>query len=230
MPTFALIAEGITDQVVIERIIFTLSKSVLEDADDEADVNPLQPLRDATDEARVATGSFGGWERVKEFCQSPERLNDALEFNDYLVIQIDTDICEHANFGVDLMENGQKISSTRLLEKVTAKIHEWLGEDFISTHLERLILAIAIHSTECWLLTHYGTSDSDRSKELSCLEHLERNLAKIDKRIEKNHRSFTEISACFKKNKALTASRKASMSLEAFAAALEEKLAPRNAG
>jgi hypothetical protein len=59
MPTFAVVAEGITDQAVIENIIQDYYRANLED---EVDVNNLQPLRDATDQAR-ASGQ-GGWERV----------------------------------------------------------------------------------------------------------------------------------------------------------------------
>ncbi|TDR43565.1 hypothetical protein EDF80_108132 [Pseudomonas brenneri] len=227
MPSFALVAEGITDQVVIERIIFTVSSNILEDTEDEADIKPLQPLRDATDRSRTAAGNFGGWERVKEFCQSSERLEQALEFNDYLVIHIDTDVCTHANFGVSLFEDGNQIPATTLLGRVSTKIHEWLGEEFLESYGDRLIMAIAVHSTDCWLLTHYGRTTTDRLREVSCYTHLERNLTRQGRRIEKNHSSFSEISICFKKYKDLATSREISLSLEAFVSSLEAKLNQR---
>lgn len=227
MPSFALVAEGITDQVVIERIIFTVSSNILDDIEDEADVQPLQPLRDATDRSRTAEGNFGGWEQVREFCQSPERLEQALEFNDYLVIHIDTDVCDHANFGVPLLEDGNLIPAATLISRVSAKIHEWLGEGFIDTYADRLIMAIAIHSTDCWLLTHYGRTEADKCREISCYTHLERNLFRLDRRIEKNHKSFSDVSTCFRKHKDLSASRKISISLESFVSSLEEKLTER---
>lgn len=227
MPSFALVAEGITDQAVIERIIFTISNSILDDIDDEADIQPLQPLRDVTDQSRVAEGTFGGWERVREFCQTPERLEEALEFNDYLVVHIDTDMCEHANFGVPLLEEGKPVTAEDLLDRVSAKLQEWLGENFLNAHSDRVIFAIAIHSTECWLLTFYGRTEADKYRELSCFTHLERNLNRLDRRIEKNHKSFSDISTCFKKNKELISSRKLSISLEAFISSLESKLIPR---
>jgi len=227
MPSFALVAEGITDQVVIERIIFTVTSNILDDIDDEADIQPLQPLRDATDRSRTAEGNFGGWERVREFCQSSERLEEALEFNDYLVIHVDTDMCEHVNFGVPLFEEGNPIPATTLLSNVSKKIHEWLGEGFLESYGNRLIMAIAVHSTECWLLTHYGRTKADKCREVSCYTHLERNLTRVDRRIEKNHNSFSEISICFKKYKELSSSREISLSLEAFVSTLEEKLTER---
>ncbi|WP_223497609.1 hypothetical protein [Pseudomonas sp. BF-R-16] len=227
MPSFALVAEGITDQVIIERIIFTAASNLIDDIDDEADIQPLQPLRDATDQSRVADGNFGGWERVREFCLSPERLEEALEFNDYLVIHLDTDMCEHPNFNVPLLEEGQAVPTEKLLSLVTTKVWEWLGERFYESHGNRIIFAIAVHSTECWLLTHYGRTDSDKCRELACYVHLERNLTRLDRRIEKTHRSFSELSTCFRKHKDLVASRGISTSLEAFLTSLEEKLAQR---
>lgn len=227
MPSFALVAEGITDQVIIERIIFTVSGNVIDDIDDEADINPLQPLRDATDQSRVAEGNFGGWERVREFCSSQERLEEALEFNDYIVIHLDTDMCEHPNFGVPLLDEGVPISTESLLGRVSAKVFEWLGESFIESHGDRVLLAIAVQSTECWLLTHYGRTNADKCREIACYAHLERNLTRIGRRIEKNHRSFSEISICFKKYKDLTASRAINLSLEAFVFSLEQKLTER---
>lgn len=227
MPSFALVAEGITDQVIIERIIFTVSGKIIDDIDDEADINPLQPLRDATDQSRVAEGTFGGWERVREFCSSQERLEEALEFNDYIVIHLDTDMCEHPNFGVSLLEEGNPISIESLLGRVSSKVFEWLGDDFTGSHGDRIILAIAVHSTDCWLLTHYGKTNADRCREIACYDHLERNLARLDRRIEKNHRSFSEMSICFKKYRDLIASRALNLSLETFVFSLEQKLNER---
>jgi hypothetical protein len=89
VPTFALITEGITDQVVLESVIRANCRSM---TTDEIDVVPLQPTRDATDTARAK--DFGGWEKIFEFCSSSARILEALDFNDYVVIHIDTDCAE----------------------------------------------------------------------------------------------------------------------------------------
>lgn len=47
MASFALITEGITDQVVIETLLLACLGA-------DTAVNPMQPLRDATDESRQA--------------------------------------------------------------------------------------------------------------------------------------------------------------------------------
>ena len=54
MASFALITEGITDQAVLENILTGLYG-------EDVEVNPLQPLRDATDTSRVKSDSFAGW-------------------------------------------------------------------------------------------------------------------------------------------------------------------------
>ena len=82
MPSFALITEGITDQIVIENILYGFV------GDLEIDINPLQPLRDETDENRAS--NFGNWHKVLEYCSS-DRFKNALQFNDFIVVQIDTD-------------------------------------------------------------------------------------------------------------------------------------------
>jgi len=101
VPTFALITEGITDQVVLETVIRANCHSM---TTDEINIVPLQPTRDATDTARAK--DFGGWEKILEYCSSPNRILEALDFNDYVVIHIDTDCAEHPNFGVQLSQNG----------------------------------------------------------------------------------------------------------------------------
>ena len=59
MATFGLVAEGVTDHVVLENILIGYFN------DPDLVVRPLQPLRDATD---TLSESFGGWYNVFEYC------------------------------------------------------------------------------------------------------------------------------------------------------------------
>ena len=65
MTSFALITEGITDQAVIENILFRYYK-------DEVDVRPLQPPRDATDDARA--GGHGDGKRSSNTVRIPREF------------------------------------------------------------------------------------------------------------------------------------------------------------
>lgn len=174
MASFALVTEGITDQLVLKHLIH----GIVEDKDDE-DVrfSILQPLLDATDEARQARGSYGGWEKVLEYCTKTTELLNALSVNQYLVIQIDTDCCEHVNFGLSL-----QTPIAQLALDTKAVLIEKLTQEFYDKYKDRIIFAISIHSTECWLLPYYGSSVSSRKKVTSCEQKLnnELNKQKID--------------------------------------------------
>src|SRR5258705_8105680 len=99
MATFALISEGLTDPIILEHMIHQICSEMF---DEGLDINPLQPLRDATDSAIAA--SHGGWELVLEYCE--ERVADALATNDYVVIHLDTDQGDHPNFRLPLTDQG----------------------------------------------------------------------------------------------------------------------------
>ena len=92
MVSFALITEGITDQAVIENILIGCF--------DDPIVNPIQPLRDATDKQ----ATHGGWELVLEHLRSPG-LNQALQFNDFVIVQLDTDVSEEHHYDLPKLLN-----------------------------------------------------------------------------------------------------------------------------
>ena len=75
MVSFGLVSEGPSDQIVIENILFGLFKNP------DLAINRLQP------KPREA----GNWVKVLDYCSSSE-FKSALTFNDYLIVQIDTDV------------------------------------------------------------------------------------------------------------------------------------------
>ncbi len=212
MPSFALVTEGITDQVVIEHLISTIIGNFSEE---DADVNILQPLRDATDEARQAEGKFGGWEKVLEFCRNEARLTEALEFNEFLVLQIDTDCCGHVNFGVPFHKDGIELEALELINDVQNHIKKSLGE-FYQNNAERIIFAIAVHSTECWLMPFYAKEEHHKSREKSCVDHLTRALTKDNIKYEKTHTCYTSLCKPLKKYKTIHDNRLSNTSLSNF--------------
>jgi hypothetical protein len=222
MASFALVTEGITDQVVIERIISTIIEDGL---DEEVEVNILQPLRDATDEARQENGVFGGWEKVLEFCSSSELLSQALSFNQYLVIQLDTDCCEHPNFGLSYHKDGVELEPLDLIEDVKNIIHSKFSHEFIETYKDRIVFAIAVHSTECWFMPFYSTQAKNKSRTKSCEANLQLNLAKKDIHFEKTYNCYNKLSNCFNKLKDIEKNRALNISLNHFIESLK-KLAP----
>ena len=178
MPSFALISEGITDQIILERMI--------EEACDgffggEAFVNPLQPLRDATD---AGTAPHGGWELVFEYCQRGVR--DALATNDFVVIQIDTDEGDHPNFNLGLTQFGRDKSYIQICLEAREIIIERIGRELYDENSNRIIFAISVHSMESWLiLAIFGINELKNG-----FNRLKRLLSRRGVKLEKSARSY----------------------------------------
>ena len=85
MISFGLITEGLTGQVVIENILAGYFKSP------DLDIRPLQPGRDKKDENKFK--SYASWSQVFAYCGLKD-FQKAFQFNDYIIIQINTDDSE----------------------------------------------------------------------------------------------------------------------------------------
>ena len=145
MPSVALIAEGLTDQIVITRLIQQMYLPA--DEADRIQVNPLQPIRDASDAHHAP---HAGWEKVFEYCE--ESMEDALATNDYVVVQVDTDQGDHPNFGLPLTDGGSDRSYSDLIEGAKAILIGRMGAVATQAALARIIFAVSVHATESWLL------------------------------------------------------------------------------
>lgn len=194
MSKFALICEGITDQIALESIIYGHYN------DDDIAINSLQPLRDATDESRQ--GDFGGWEKVLEYCSDHEKIEEALHFNDFLIIQIDTDIIEHENFRISKLDNNneEKEVST-LVADVRERIEATLQNTIVEKHRGRIIYAICVHSLECWLIPLHCNNRTSANKTKSCEKHLARFLSTSRTKYEKTAECYEILSEGFENKK-----------------------------
>jgi hypothetical protein len=217
MPKFGLITEGITDQIVIENILVGYFDNP------DIIVNPLQPLRDETDKALMA--NYGGWTLVFEHCSS-KIFKEAFLFNDYIIIQIDTDTSD--DIGYDISKNeagtGREFVPDELIEKVREKLKHLIGQTFYNAYSERIIFAIAVHSTECWLLPLYY-NDKNKSETKGCLNRLNRELIKKEKfTISAKDTDYYEfVSSKYCKHKTLMSKYKDNPSLKVFIEELEER-------
>jgi hypothetical protein len=199
MPTFALVAEGITDQAVVEGVLRAHCRAM---EIDDVDIACLQPLRDATDEARA--GNFGGWERVFEYCTSKQHISEALSVNDYLVIHLDTDCAEHENFGVKLYEDGVARSTSHVVKDVTNLLVSKLSHPVYEEFEHKIIFAIAVHSIECWLLPLFCDSAHEKSKIYRCEDHLSAALRRKNMKYRKYYYTYYNLIKKARKKKHLT--------------------------
>lgn len=218
MASFALITEGITDQVCLEAVLGGWCKG----GEEEVEVNSLQPLRDTTDEARQNQESPGGWERVLEYCSSLEHLQPALEFNDYLVVQIDTDCCDHVNFGVSRASDGRAKSIAELIDDVVSVIKGKMPPQIIKAGEGRIFFAVAVDSLECWILPLYAYSKADSKRTISCEKHLNQALNRKDIRYEKVYEVYRNITADFRNIKNIEKCQKLNQSFDIFLKSLPD--------
>jgi len=209
MYTFALVTEGLTDQIVLENILYGFFD------DPDIVINPLQPLRDATDTTRTVTP--GNWYKVLEYCASVE-FRGAFQFNDYLIIQIDTDVAQ--DYHVSPNDNeGNELTPVQLIEQVKLAIIAKIGDDFYQQHQDQILFAIAVHSIECWLLPLYCDAGK-KGKLKNCLATLNYELGRkmgftIDPH-NKRIKYYERISEDYSERKVLMKNYEANPSLHRF--------------
>lgn len=161
MASFGIVSEGYTDQLLLEGILEGFFKGGQAPL-----VNFLSPVFDETDAAR---GQEAGWYQVFEYCKYQANFARDLAFNDYLIIQIDTDVSEETHYDVKKNRDGTELLPHQLIDDVIDKFYGLIGEPCLTQFSDRLIFAISVHSIECWLLPIFGTSNSDKRKIVNCL-------------------------------------------------------------
>ena len=218
--TFAGVTEGLTDQFVIGNILDGYF-------DSDLDVNWLQPLTDTTDANR--SSNYGGWNQVLEYCRSPD-FKEAFQFNEYIIIQIDTDVSEEKHYDVPHQDkNNRKFNSEQLIEKVIEKFKTIIGEEFYNKYQERIIFAITVHCIECWLLPLFPTNIKIKKPIITnCLFKINEALAKkgekaLDRNNEKTTNYYHKISYKYRNNRTLLSLYKENPSFKIFIEEIEKR-------
>ena len=141
--SFALITEGVSEHRIIKFILQHFF-------DEEPDITQIQPQ--IINEKQVS--SPGGWNEVIKYCSREEDLRNILEYNDFIIIQIDTDMCEIAPYSVSRMVEGRERTDEELYNAVRERLLSSISE---TIDYSRVIFAICINMIECWLLPIYET-------------------------------------------------------------------------
>lgn len=218
MFSFGIVSEGITDQIVIENILFGFFNNP------DLVINYLLPLRDETDENRMEKPS--NWVEVFEYCAST-KLKQEIQANDFLIIQIDTDVL----LGDSISEKYKiflknEMSTPEIIEQVKNKCISLITEEFYRTYAHKIIFGISVHSIECWLLPIYFSNQTSKAnKTVNCLKTLNEVLPQkedfyIDKKEPKYYR---KISKYYKKQKNLFDSYILNPSLQIFVEEVKSK-------
>jgi hypothetical protein len=217
MIKFGLIGEGLTDHIVIEDILSGYL------GDDQIRVYYLQPA--------INNNEFGNWLNVLNYCQS-SRFKQAFQSNDYVIIQIDTDVSEEQGYDIPQSdENGNLFSPEEMIEKVKEKLILLIGRDFYETNFNRIIFAISVHSIECWLLPLYY-QDKRKAEIKNCTSKLAQAVKKTERFYldpkNKDPRIYGRISCKYTKEKTLRKHYPENPSFKIFIEELQARNIPIN--
>ena len=229
MIKFGLICEGATDQAVLKNIL------IGHFSDPDLTVVTLQPDRGATERADL--NNFGGWYKVLDYCRSDRFLSAFDDDNAFVIIQIDTDRAHETHYEVFTTdEMGQKLSVEQIVTNVREKFKsifiESFGEPFFENNQHRIIYAVSVDETECWLLPLYY-ADKTKSATHNCFFKLnEKRVQNNETRIRKDKigevPTYQKMSRQLSKNKILKEKYIQNPSFEIFIDDLESKM-PKNA-
>ncbi|MCX4243693.1 hypothetical protein [Paraliomyxa miuraensis] len=221
MTTIGILSEGRTDQAVIKQVLlgyFADQGAALDALEINSFFPPEIPLPGEPEE--------GGWTVLKRRLQDGHHLQ-ALGFNDYLVIHIDTDVCDHPGYDVSRRDpsTGSSLDPWQLREAARARLVEWMGADFHAKHGHRVLFAIAVDTIECWLLPLLEDKRAKQSKTIGCAKAANEALKRAGRdALDQGNvlRRYTEEAAPYRKRKTLLTTGRQSPSLGAFLAELTE--------
>lgn len=214
MVPIGLLCEGPTDDAVLKRLLAGYSEGGVA----LTRIFPPDPM---------GPKDFGGWENL--FAAIRERqVGEALAFNDLVIVQIDTDVCEQPGFGVSRREGDRALTERELVDRVVARLRALLTEHDPDADLGRVVFAVAVDELECWLLVHL----SDRKpKTTGCFEAARHILGPkgihLERKGSKDPRAYEAAAHELRRRKAVGALRGRAPSLDAFLADLDAKFAPR---
>jgi hypothetical protein len=169
--TFATVAEGSTDHPVLQNILLGFYK---DQELESGDISPVRPLLDET--GKQLPGSPGGWEQVLRWLEE-KRYHDAFQFNEHVIVQIDTDVCENAGFDVSKTVDGSARSPEEIVDAVRKRLMDIIGAEDLETYAGRFHYAIAVHDIECWLLPLWG-KPTEADAIHTCKQRVDNGLAR----------------------------------------------------
>jgi len=213
--TFATVAEGGTDHSVLQNILIGLFK---EHGIDAGDITPVQPLLDET--GRQRPDSQGGWLQVFYWLEK-KQYREAFQFNDYVILQLDTDACEQNPYNIPKMANGVARSPEELVALAIDRLKSIIGPLDLESYSGRFHFAIAVHQIECWLLPLWGR-ERERDEVNNCKQRVDDGLGRANRPgLRKNDvRSYSAASADFRKKKDLLQATNHQTSLRLFCESL----------
>jgi hypothetical protein len=216
-----LIAEGPTDTPVIRNIVHGFLNG---SAPFDLSILP----RDEEWLDHLGNRKPTNWTTVLSYLGGDDFRN-AFRFLDYVIVQVDTDVSQEPSFDVpNRREDGSELEMKEFVEAVRARLIAQIGTTFFDAMAGQIIFAIAVGSTECWLLPLLYT-DNRKSKTTNCEETASQALQARDNYSlrSKDHRNYSKASKPYQKNKELMTRGIHSPSLPFFLEELEKLNSPQ---
>ena len=155
-----IVSEGVSDYYVLKHIVSRYLK--------EQDVYTI-PLNPKQDKGKQI--GFSGWQGVLNYISGTDDKNlfvEALKEDcEYVVVQIDTDVC--ADYGVE----HQTEDLTMLWQNVCENLASRIPADFDKS---KLIFAISIDETECWLIPFIDTNRKNCENTNRCVNIVNKDI------------------------------------------------------
>lgn len=169
MASFAIICEGISENLSLHAIVEKMSQEDVYFAD-------IQPCTSISHGHTVQEGS-GGWTEVLSHC-STEVFKQALDSNDYLIIQIDTDRCDNQGFDIKKTDDkNQNRPDEEIYSDIVTRMLQGIDHDFYEANKERIIFAVCFDEIECWFLPLFY-SDKRACATTGCIDKINQELRK----------------------------------------------------
>jgi len=168
-----IVSEGVSDFWVLRHIITRYLK------DQDLWVLPLNPKQ--TKDGKQ--DGPGGWGLVMKYLEDKEKklIVEALKEDfEYIVVQIDTDVCEEYGVRHDLTDIGA------FWQEVSVNLSNRLPEDFDKS---RLIFAICIDEIECWLIPFVDTNKKDCQNTNRCVNIVNKSIKGKDLFIDADNKN-----------------------------------------
>lgn len=224
MTNIGLIAEGVTDVAAIKHIVGRYLGN-------EVNISAIQPdVIELRGRLRQGEESEGGWAEVLAHCSDETFTGffNADKSNQYMIIQIDTDCCEH--YGVSLMDstNTRKDYATLAMETRTVLLGR-LSEEVRSMYESKVIFAICGNEMECWLLPLVISSmASNHVCDNNCVFQLNRIIGREgyhvvpdDKNSQRSQEAYAYVLRKLKKKRTLNEMRAHTEGLDEFLTQLD---------
>jgi hypothetical protein len=113
---------------------------------------------------------YGGWTLVLQYLRE-KKFRQAFQLNRYLIVQVDTDVAEHAGFDVPRQNQNGAIPLGDFIRNVAERLRTEIGEPDWAAYGDRFIFAIGVEQLECWLLPLWF-SDARGEQTVNCTNRL----------------------------------------------------------